>query len=201
MKIFIIGLICVVSPFLSFSHNPLSARYHLETGANGSLLTINLSQNGIDHALLKKYGKDKLEEINQNEFKELIVDYIKSNFNLSVDKEKVALKKGGIKLGNHQTDLKFMLPPISEQAKSVVVDISAFKENDNHQTIFSHNLKGEVEHVILSSKNDYHSVILSNATPTHSNNWYWFALIGLLALGLVMLLKVQRTSKVATVSI
>jgi len=51
MKIFVIGLIWIVSPNSSFGHNPLSARYRLEAGEGASLLTINLSQ----------YGKENLE--------------------------------------------------------------------------------------------------------------------------------------------
>lgn len=188
MKNLIIGLIVMVSPFLSFGHNPLSARYHFEAGENTSLLTINLSQDGVNHLLSKIVSPEKLKTITSVELKELIVDYIKSNFNLSIDKEQIELKKGGIKLGSHQTDLKFVLPPFSKEAQKIDIHIPAFKENGNHQTIFSYTIKGKSDHLILRSSNDFQSTILLSAA-SNTNSWLWFILIGLVSLSSVFFLR------------
>lgn len=194
MKTLIIGLVCIISPLYTFGHNPLSARYHLEAGDHVSLLTINLSQDGINHALIKKHGKEMLETIGQNEFKTLIVAYVKSNFNLIIDGEEIILQKGGIKLGRHQTDLKFVLPPISKKAEQLDINISAFKENENHQTIFSHNIKEEASHVILRSQNDYRSTF-NFSEPVESNNWLFIVFVGLLTTMVIGLIKVYIANK------
>ena len=83
----------LISPFITLAHNPLSAKYHLNAGQKASILTIQLSQDGVNQVLIEKYGKEKINTIEQKEFKELIVDYIKSNFNLSINQETVELKK------------------------------------------------------------------------------------------------------------
>ncbi|MDA8693249.1 hypothetical protein N9L92_04235 [Saprospiraceae bacterium] len=138
-----------------FGHNPLSARYHLESNDKVSLLTINLSQDGVNSALYKVHNKEDIAALSRAEFEELIVDYIKSNFSLNIDGEVIRLNEGGIKYGSHQTDLKFVLPPLPSAFKEMVVDISAFKENENHQTIFSYSIQGLKDRAILKSKNDY----------------------------------------------
>ncbi len=181
-----------------FSHNPLSARYHLEAGEEVSLLTINLSQDGVNQILLKQYSKKELDNMSQKQFEELIVDYIKSNFSLSIGQQEIKLKEGGIKLGSHQTDLKFVLPPVSSEVQEMDLSIPAFKENDQHQTIFSYNINGRNDHLILSSDNNYQSTIIPPMS-TQANSRIWFVLIGL---GLVssisiVLLKVSSSRVLA----
>lgn len=177
MKMLLIGLAIWVSPFLSFGHNPLSARYHLEAGEHASLLTVNLSQEGVNYALLAKYSKAEIAELSQNAWEEIIVDYIKRNFHLSIDGKEITLKKGGIKLGSHQTDLKFVLPPLSSEIRKIDIDIPAFKENDQHQTIFSYGIYQKLGHEILRDENQYRSIITLQkaAVPT----WVWFVLIAI----------------------
>ncbi|MEO1261146.1 MAG: hypothetical protein AAFZ15_20255, partial [Bacteroidota bacterium] len=157
MKNFMAGLILIIVPFYTLGHNPLSAKYHLEAGEKVSLLSINLSQDCLNQALLKKYGKEEIEALTQNDFKELIVNYIKSKFSMSFDNKEIKLKEGGVKLGSHQTDLKFVLPPISNEAEEIKINIPAFKENENHQTIFSYKTKRKADYEILSSNNNYQS--------------------------------------------
>lgn len=138
-----------------FGHNPLSARYYLESNNKVSLLTINLSQDGVNSALYKIHGKEKLSVLSRAELEKLIVDYIKSNFNLEIDGKEIVLNEGGIKFGSHQTDLKFVLPPISPAFDKMEIGISAFKENVDHQTIFTYDIQGLKDRAILKSKNNY----------------------------------------------
>lgn len=175
----------LISPFITLAHNPLSAKYHLNAGQKASILTIQLSQDGVNQVLIEKYGKEKINTIEQKEFKELIVDYIKSNFNLSINQEAVELKKGGIKLGNHQTDLKFVLPPLFEEVDNFSISIPAFKENRNHQTIFSYKFLDKKGKVILGKNNDYKSTINLNeqATQSASSNWLLITLSSLVIIG------------------
>lgn len=169
-------MILVAGSSLICAHNPLSARYHLEAGTQASVLTINLSQDGVNQALLQTHDRQVLEALPRKQFEELIVDYVKRFFSLSVNNRKVVLQQGGIKLGAHQTDLKFVLPAFTEQIEEIDVHIPAFKENDDHQTIFSYTLEGETDHVILAIDNSYRATVkLHTAEPTKKHWW----LIGL----------------------
>lgn len=166
-------------------HNPLSARYHLEGGNQASLLTINLSQHGLHRALVKNYDQKWLENLSVLEYEQVTVDYIKSNFELSIDEEALQLGKGGIKLGTHQTDLKFVLPPIVETSSKVEVRISAFKESENHQTIFSYTIGDIKGHEILSSQNEFSETILFEEGD---NKLKAYSIFFALLLGVVLLI-------------
>jgi len=122
-------------------------------------LSVYLSQTGVSQALEKKYGQEMIQQQTPLEYKELLVDYIKNNFDLNIDGQKIELLDGGIKLGNHQTDLKFILTPFAKEVETIKINIPAFQENEKHQTIFSYNLYGLVDKAILSYKNDYTATI------------------------------------------
>lgn len=194
MNKFVIGIIFWVIPFISFAHNPLSARYYIETTPSGSVLTINLSQSGINHLMTKKFDEDFFENVDEKAWKELIVNYIKEKFTLKVDGEKVVLGKGGIRLGSHQTDLKFVLPFISTESKDISIDIPAFKENGEHQTIFAYNINGKTDKVILSEQNNYKAHINLTGNPikaesTTNSKWLILLFCGIILLALIKVFK------------
>lgn len=197
IKIMISGLILVISPSYALGHNPLSARYHLEAGEQASLLTVNLSQDGVNQALLQTHDQQELEGMDQKQFEELIVDYVKRNFSLSVNDQEITLQKGGIKLGSHQTDLKFVLPAFTEQIEHIDVDIPAFNENENHQTIFSYNIAGRAEHVILSLNNNYKSSINFQIAAASANSYLWLISLGVISLIVIILMK-TRLSRISS---
>jgi hypothetical protein len=178
MKIILIGLMFLFSPFFLLGHNPLSARYQLDAGENSSLLTINLSQSGLNQAMIKEYSKIQLDSLDEKEYKELIVEYIKSNFSLTIDQEELPIETGGIKLGDHQTDLKFVLAPILKNVKRIDINISAFKKNKEHQTIFFYHIYDKQDHVVLDPENNYKTAIQLIETPGQSNKWIRLSIIG-----------------------
>lgn len=153
------GLLFVGGTSTVAAHNPLSARYHFEAGSLASELTISLSQDGVNQALLQTHDRKELEALPRNAFEELIVAYLKSNFNLSVNGLPVTLGQGGVKLGDHQTDLRFVLPAFTAAVDNIDVHIPAFRENDHHQTIFSYAVDGKAGHVILREDNDFHATV------------------------------------------
>jgi hypothetical protein len=164
----IVSFILLLLPLLSLGHNPLSARYYVESSEKVSVLTINLSQDGLNSALLKSYDRVEMTSMSSKDFKELVVSYIKRNFSLEIDGDQFAIGEGGIKLGSHQTDLKFVLPPISQDFKKMDVKIAAFQENENHQTIFSYNIMGLKNVKILSEENNYKSIIINRSDQAAS---------------------------------
>jgi hypothetical protein len=194
MNKLIIGLVLTISPLFLLGHNPLSAKYQVVAGEGATLLSISLSQTGLDLALSKAYSQEMLDTLEQKEYKELVIDYVKNNFDFSVNNESVILKKGGIKLGSHQTDLKFVLPPFPKEIEEFSIDIPAFKDNKYHQTIFSYNLFGMADKVILSNKNDYKSTVVLKEIPNY-NNWIWGITAGLAALLMFIILFVLNRKK------
>lgn len=178
MKRILIVLVCCLIPCLSLAHNALSARYFLEATNQGSLLTINLSQTEVNHVMMLRFDKDYLEKLSLKEWKELVVNYIKEGFVLKIDGKKIELGKGGIRLGDHQTDLKFVLNPISEHTKNIFVHITSFQENRDHQTIFVYKIGSKKNKVILSKRNQYKSKISLKETKQSPLLWLglllWF---------------------------
>ena len=157
-KIFL-GLILFISPFFLFAHNPLSAVYKLENISNGSVLKVNLTQGSINKTLKDIYDPDFLAKITQKEYKELVVRYVKENFNLKINDKQITLSKGGIRLGNHQTDLSFITSFISEEIKTIDLEITSFKNNQGHHNMFFYKRNGESEKIVLSQKNDFKSEV------------------------------------------
>lgn len=190
MRIFILGFSLLLGVFSSFGHNPLSARYFLEVNENATILTINLSQDGINNVLIEKLGKETFNQLELEQLKEQIFQYIRSNFYLSIDGEIIPLQEGGIKLGNHQTDLKFILSPLLQRPESIKIDIPAFQENDHHQSIFSYSIYGLNDHVVLDSSNNYKSIIsFSNST---SRSWLWIISIIIIGFAVFFFLKKRQ---------
>ncbi len=141
------------------AHNPLSAMYYLEMKDNLDILNISLSQTGFQEALNKHYPNIEFDKVSNLEYKQLAVAYIKENFNLNINGNQVYLLKGGLKLGNHQTDFKFVTAKLPEQFNTLTVKINAFKENEHHQTIFSWSLQGISDKVILTEHNGYSATV------------------------------------------
>lgn len=160
MKFILFHLLLTLLPVSLFAHNPLSARYELNQEDNHWTLNINLSQSGLEQALLKQYSKESLNTKTTTQLKQLIIEYIKPRFVLKVNGEKITLKDGGLRLGNHQTDLKFILADLPQKIEEATISIPAFKENKQHQTIFFHHLNGQAEHLVLSTNNDYQAIII-----------------------------------------
>ena len=163
-KIVFLFLCLVVSLQTIKAHNPLSAMYYLEVKEDINILNISLSQTGLNEALKKHYKNVDFNKLLGIEYKKLAVKYIKDNFYLKINKSEVILQDGGIKLGNHQTDLKFVLRELPETFKILTVKINAFIENKNHQSIFSLRLNGKTSKIILSQNNNY------SASVTIKNN-------------------------------
>lgn len=168
-QVLLAGLLIMGGTATVAAHNPLSARYHFEAGSLASELTINLSQDGVNQALLQTHDRQELEALSRNAFEELIVAYVKDNFKLSVNGQPVALGRGGVKLGDHQTDLRLVLPAFPEPIREFDVYLPAFRENDHHQTIFSYLISGEAGHVILREDNGFRAAVAFQSpapTPT-----------------------------------
>lgn len=190
---FMLGLIISISSMQLHAHNSLSAKYYLNVTKDGSVLSIHLSQVGV-HAMMKKlYGEDA-HKMSAEAYKKALVDYIKSHCDLYVGDKKIILGEGGIKLGTHQTDLKFLVDVPSLAKQNIQVSVPAFRENEYHQTLFAYNIYGKKDKVILSVNNDYRGEIILFQPPAPTQRIVLLIAIGLVSLILIVYLIAKRVS-------
>lgn len=197
MRILLLALGLLLASAHAIAHNPLSARYHLVGGSPAAVLTIGLSTAGLRHALSDDYGPDAVDAMSAAEYRQAAVDYVRERFALQVGGEPVALAGGGIRAGNHQTDMKFVVPAALDESTELEVHVSAFSATPEHQTIFSYELGGLEGRAILSADNGYSAKISGTGTPP-STALVWFvgavAASLLVITGLLRLRKTQSTS-------
>lgn len=164
MKKIIIIVAIALSTLSAMAHNPLTAKFELSTSSQDfALLNIYLSQTGLHQALIKFYTDIDFETISEKSYKELTVDYIKAHTQIKADDVKLIINEGGIKLGSHQTDLKFLIKNYPSSVDEISVTIDAFKQNENHHTVFWWKDSNRKRKVILSENNAFSGDInLSN---------------------------------------
>lgn len=142
---------------LLFAHNPLQASLKFSIHEQVGILEVALAQYGIEQALVKKYPDLDLQSIDLKDFKELLINDLKETIIISVNGQPVNIGKGVIKLGSHQTDLKFQVNNIPENPQYVEVDAHCFQENEKHQNFFTVVYKGMKARAKLNHENNFTS--------------------------------------------
>lgn len=158
MKTRITLLVLIAATFVAakWPHNPLSATFHVVKYTDAWMLNVNVSQHGAHEALKKAYPKKEISTLSDEEYKELMVAYVKSHIKISTkDDQEVSIGAGGIRLGDHQTDLRFVLEGVSLNVKSAKVSISCFSENSNHINVLKWFNGEEAKKAILNNANNY----------------------------------------------
>jgi hypothetical protein len=187
MQKILLGLLLLISPLFLLAHNPLSAMYRLEPKNDGGVLHVFLTQAAVNKALVAIHGTDFMNTVSEKEFKELIVSYIKENFKLAINNVDIQLKKGGIRYGSHETDLTFITSEIPTVINNVALEITSFKNNEYHQTIFYlRKNDGTNEKIILNSKNNFKTKIDFEKKEDYSY-FVLSSIIAVAAIGLVMI--------------
>ena len=114
----------------------------------------SFSRQGVDYAMNQYLNKD-ISTIDQESFKLKLIDYVRSHFRMKVDHEIISLGLGGIKLGSHQTDVRFIFNEFPDDFHSIDFSVPLFKENANHHSILRFT-DGENEiRKVLSKSNNY----------------------------------------------
>lgn len=177
-NIFLIAAIAFVCSNVR-AHNPLTAKFELNAvSENGAILHVHLSQTGLHQALTKHYTKVDFKTIETTDYKELAVQYLKKHLTIVADETPLIIGEGGIKLGSHQTDFRFLVKNYPRNIEVLTVDINAFKENENHHSVFWWTTKEAKRKVVLSPKNNYKSSfgtgeVLENSTNVLTSGMSW----------------------------
>jgi hypothetical protein len=131
--VFIIALI-----FISINvsaHNPNTASVIISPINGAWVARFTISQQGANHALNIYYADKDLSSISSTEYKELYIEYLRKKIVLLIDNKEIALSSGGIKLGDHQTDIKFLLPDFPVNYNTIQLKLPMFDENKQQNTV------------------------------------------------------------------
>jgi len=140
-----------------FAHDYQISSLRLNIFRNEAILEFNLSQYGIEQALVKKYPSLDLKTITSKEFKEILIKYIKETVFLSANGQSLKIGSGIIRLQSHQSDLKFKVINLPETIKYLDVNAHCFEENKKQQNFFTI-IKNELNaRVKLTKENSFTS--------------------------------------------
>ena len=182
---------------LAYAHNPTIASYSLRQLDHVWILEGSFAQSGL-HAAISEVHPGIIAE-NTPSYKEAIAEYVKSHIEIRLsDGSLWNLKEGGVRLGNHQSDVKFVLSKLDHMPESIDVSISCLAENDHQQNILRVPALGSVDHVVLTEENDFQTIInfskpveqKASISDSSDNMMTYFLLI--IILGLIGLTSLNR---------
>ena len=167
----------------------MTAKVELNTKlAEGGLLNIYLSQVGLHEALVKNFDQTDFSNISQTVYKKMVVQYIKSHIHITADGMPLRIGEGAIKLGNHQTDLRFVINRIPQNIQSLDAKIDIGKENGNHHTVFWWLQKDGSRKVVLSQRNQFQSVLSINQATVSEAASTAYGKLGIISIAVLLLI-------------
>lgn len=182
------------------AHNPKTTSVVISPENGVYTVHYVISQEGANYALAEFYSGQDLQSLSAGEYKELYIDYLKEHFQLIIDGEIVPLGSGGIKLGNHQTDVRFLLPSYPTDYKTVQLRLDVFKQNENQNTVV-HFLEGDKSfRKVLNAKNGFSfqfentaKGFLGKQEEKPLNFWYYVIPLFIVVLLTMLVLKKRKT--------
>ncbi|MBT8246149.1 hypothetical protein [Winogradskyella sp.] len=167
-KIFIIAL-TLISISVS-AHNPNTASVVINPINGVWVAQFTISQEGANYALNSYYADKDLNSIEVAEYKELYIDYLRKKISLIVDDTKVSLSSAGIKLGNHQTDIKFLIPDFPKNYNTIKLNLPMFEENEQQNTVVKFLEDNKSIRKVLNQSNKFEMIFKNNTTEFISVN-------------------------------
>ncbi len=145
---------------VTLAHDPYSARFELHANIKeGALLQIYLTQAGVHEALTHEHPGIEFSSLDPDNYKEMIVAYIKEHTHILGDGTKMEFGIGAIKLGSHETQVKLHLKNYPNKVEKLEIEIDAFSQNSRHHTVFWWYTPEESFRVILSAENQFNSIL------------------------------------------
>lgn len=142
--------------FVSMAHNAKIATYTLRDTGVGWMIEINFAQAGLLAMAEKDLGETDFAALDEAALKSYLIEQVQQNFSLEVDGINVPLKNGGVLMGNHQTNFKYVLPEIPLNPQQLMVHIPMCSNVHNQTNIFRIYRGGEhMSKFFLSEDNDF----------------------------------------------
>lgn len=182
------------------AHNPNTTSVVFSPINGIWMAQFTISQEGANNALAQFYSDKNFKNISEAAYKKMYVEYIKKKFTLLVDGNIVLFDSGGIKLGSHQTNIKFLLPDFPKEFKTVELNFPLFEENKEQNTVVKFELEKKTIRKILNHHNEFNLLFENNekefVEKDSSNTVLKYSLFGLFILSItgIILYFVKRKS-------
>ncbi|MEP1033008.1 hypothetical protein [Ekhidna sp.] len=155
-RLFLVVVLSGAIAFQTMAHNAKIATYTLRDTGAGWFIEMNFAQAAVDAQMLKMHDKEVLSKMNKDDYKKSFLKYLTENIHLRVDGKKIKFVSGGILLGSHQTDVKYILPEISGHPQNMSVYLPMFEHIYNQTNLFRIYRGGDkFSKFFLSTDNDF----------------------------------------------
>lgn len=154
-SLIIIGLIGLCARVMA--HNPQIVTYTIRNQYNIWLVEASFPQVSVQNALIKSHGKNEVNNYDEATYRNKIINLFREVIQLSANNRKLMLGDAAIKLGSHQTDVKFMIKnfPNHLDEFNLTVEIESLPFNEKQQNIVRVIAYDQMERQILSKSNTY----------------------------------------------
>ncbi|WP_258105130.1 hypothetical protein [Marinoscillum sp. MHG1-6] len=167
-KIFIVILgMCVV--VVGYAHSPNLATFQLKQYNQVWVLEGSFAQFGLNEAMKSHYPELNLSELTSREFKKKAMAYLREGIEVSYPYGKLLrLGEGGIKIGSHQTDVRFVVDDPLADLGALKIVIRCMSENTHQQNVFLYPKSTGIKHRVLSNSNGF--TYDPKVSPVEENN-------------------------------
>ncbi len=194
--------------FQAIAHNSKIATYTLRhVPEAGWYIEMNFAAAGVQQAMISEYGEAEVMAMTKEEFRDAFVEYARANFQLVADDGvKISLESGGVKLGSHQTDMKFVLPAMPDSPEYLEVQLTMFASSSHHTNLFRVYKDDILTKFILTEENGYKTTIaftergIMEAAPNTSKRAMIIGIGTLVILLSLMAFQFVRTTKLSSAS-
>jgi hypothetical protein len=181
-------LLVFIALFFTFintkAHNPNTSSVTLNPINDIWLVHFSISQEGANYALEKYYQDKNLQKVKLETYKKWYIEYIKKHFLLVVNDKNIPLHSGGIKLGSHQTDMKFLLPDFPKNYEKVELTLNIFETNKGQNTVVKFIDQKKTFRKVLNHKNRFYMSFSNTeegffSEKGNKSNYLAFVLLGI----------------------
>ncbi|MBI1288361.1 MAG: hypothetical protein GC178_12385 [Flavobacteriales bacterium] len=157
MPRFITTVLCVIVLVQSgFSHDPNLATFTISQKKGVWILEMSCAQEGLDRAMRKFKPEVAKLGFSDRSYKEAVVEYLKSTIFIQADDfAEVTLGQGAIKLGAHQSNVKFELSGMPDSPKRLKLRLASMSENPEHVSLVKVFLPTELKRFLLDKNNHF----------------------------------------------
>lgn len=154
--------LCVFCEFAE-AHDPNLATFSISHRNGVWLLEMSCAQAGLNNALVADSPELVKLLSTDKDYKEAVVAYLKRTILIQANViAEVKLGQGGIKIGNHQSDVKFVLEGIPDDLKELKIQLLTMTENPQHVSLLKVYVDGDSQRYLLDRSNGYEATFSLN---------------------------------------
>lgn len=151
-----------VLSLLEIEHDPNLATVTIKQEKGVWIFTMSCAQAGLHEAIASNHPELKNTPITETAYKEAVVEYVKKTVEFTAnDFGEVTFGQGGVRLGPHQSDVKFELLNMPDDIKRFKIVIRTMGENAQHVNLVKVFLASKPERLLLDRSNNYTSTVVN----------------------------------------